>query len=140
MICYHLKLKFKRSFIKIFHTFVVSLVAVHCLFPGGFYITDWAAVGKVCCPLDSILLPLHIFSSFVSLVLECIWTDFEDPFHWRDEVYGHSFLWSLLLQQCSLWIGRIFFCSNLSGMVWPSDSQWTSLAPHSNPRHFLPLF
>lgn len=81
----------KRSFIKIFHTFVASLVAVHCLFPGGSYITDWAAVGKVCCPLDSILLRLYIFSSFVSLVLECIWTDFEDPFHWRDEVYDTVF-------------------------------------------------
>lgn len=71
---------------------MASLV-VYCLFPGRSY---GLIVEKVCCPLDSI--PPSTLKFFqVSLVSEYILTYFEDLFHYRDEFYKHTFLWSLLL-------------------------------------------
>lgn len=65
----------------------------------------------MCCPLDSIS-PSTLEFFEISLVSEYILTHFEDLFHSRDELHEHTFLWSLLLlQQCSFWLGRVFFVS-----------------------------
>lgn len=54
------------------------------------------------------LLHLNVFSSFVPLVLEYICASCADRFPHRGELYGRAFVWSLLLWQCSLWLGRTF--------------------------------